>query len=114
MRSEKCYNCGHEKVEWMPFKEVEGKMYCGMCLSLGLQCLKYHEELKNKGFEIITTDTEEYKCKTCGHLASKDLPVYTLKEHNFCVVCLLLAIKFLDEKLEKDVKTAKWLNQREN
>lgn len=130
----KCANCGHEKVEWMPFIEINEKLYCGMCLSLGIMCLNHYDELRQKGFQIITAGgvpakpgeeatgsaradrpaSKEMKCRNCGQPPSKELPLYTLKGHAFCVACLLLAVKVLDEKLEKDVKITKYLEKREN
>ncbi len=130
----KCANCGHEKVEWMPFTEINDKLYCGMCLSLGIMSLNHYDELKQKGFQIITgggvpakpceeitgstpedqPTITEMKCRNCGQPPSKELPLYTLKGHGFCVACLLLAVKVLDEKLEKDAKIAKYLEKREN
>ena len=56
----------------------------------------------------------EMKCRNCGQPPSKELPLYTIKGHGFCVACLLLAVKVLDEKLEKDVKITKYLEKREN
>ncbi len=132
----KCSNCGHEKTEWLPFHEINGKSYCEMCLTLALDCQEHYNGLKKEGFQIITAGGipedvqiatkerkeelwgpppgKEVKCAFCEQPASKELPIYMIKEHGFCVVCLGIAIKEFAGKLAKEIKFGKWWERRQN
>jgi hypothetical protein len=60
-----CDCCGHEEVDWMPFVKVEDKIYCGICITLGIgfvkeQHEKYKEKHKNDPF-IPPNEDPEYQ-----------------------------------------------------
>lgn len=131
-----CYRCGHEQTDWLPFHEIYFKYYCDMCVQLGIDGLIHFADLKEKGFEIITGGgvpkvdhvidaalqkesgnkpiNAEVTCHICDQPATKDMPIFTMKGHGFCVACLALAIKTLKDKMQNGCKITNYLDKREN